>query len=157
MGLSHLFEDKKSIFYVFSQLISEQVEIMRSISWFPVYIHLAKRITDRLLLWAVKASRWEPLFIFLPLRCYFTPRHQYYHLTFYLSFQMQQMPPPTSPLPSAWQGFGRKVRLLLPYVWPKGSPALQVLVLLCVGLLLAERLVNVLVPVYSKNIGKYLK
>uniref|UniRef100_A0A674PKV8 ATP binding cassette subfamily B member 6 (LAN blood group) n=1 Tax=Takifugu rubripes TaxID=31033 RepID=A0A674PKV8_TAKRU len=32
------------------------------------------------------------------------------------------------------------------------SPALQVLVLLCVGLLLAERLVNVLVPVYSKNI-----
>lgn len=47
--------------------------------------------------------------------------------------------------------------MLLPYVWPKGSLALQVLVLLCVGLLLAERLVNVLVPVYSKNIGKYLK
>uniref|UniRef100_H3DDY0 ATP-binding cassette sub-family B member 6 n=1 Tax=Tetraodon nigroviridis TaxID=99883 RepID=H3DDY0_TETNG len=63
-----------------------------------------------------------------------------------------QTSPPTSPFPSAWQGFGRKVRLLLPYVWPKGSPALQVLVLLCVGLLLAERLVNVLVPVYSKNI-----
>ncbi|CAG08205.1 unnamed protein product, partial [Tetraodon nigroviridis] len=65
---------------------------------------------------------------------------------------VEQTSPPTSPFPSAWQGFGRKVRLLLPYVWPKGSPALQVLVLLCVGLLLAERLVNVLVPVYSKNI-----
>lgn len=49
------------------------------------------------------------------------------------------------------------MRLLLPHVWPKDSPALQVLVLLCVGLLLAERLVNVLVPVYSKNIGKYIK
>lgn len=71
--------------------------------------------------------------------------------------QMQQTSAPTPPLPSVWQGFGRKVRLLLPHVWPKGSPALQLLVLLCVGLLLAERLVNVLVPVYSKNIGKYLK
>ncbi|XP_041662298.1 ATP-binding cassette sub-family B member 6, mitochondrial [Cheilinus undulatus] len=61
---------------------------------------------------------------------------------------------PTSPSssPSAWKGFGRKVRLLLPYVWPKGSVALQGLVLLCLGLLAAERLVNVLVPVYSKNI-----
>uniref|UniRef100_A0A674P1E5 ATP binding cassette subfamily B member 6 (LAN blood group) n=1 Tax=Takifugu rubripes TaxID=31033 RepID=A0A674P1E5_TAKRU len=66
--------------------------------------------------------------------------------------KMQQTSAPTPPLPSVWQGFGRKVRLLLPHVWPKGSPALQVLVLLCVGLLLAERLVNVLVPVYSKNI-----
>eukprot|EP00066_Takifugu_rubripes_P001165 XP_003962181.1 PREDICTED: ATP-binding cassette sub-family B member 6, mitochondrial-like [Takifugu rubripes] len=65
---------------------------------------------------------------------------------------MQQTSAPTPPLPSVWQGFGRKVRLLLPHVWPKDSPALQVLVLLCVGLLLAERLVNVLVPVYSKNI-----
>uniref|UniRef100_UPI0037E7D0AE ATP-binding cassette sub-family B member 6 n=1 Tax=Semicossyphus pulcher TaxID=241346 RepID=UPI0037E7D0AE len=60
--------------------------------------------------------------------------------------------PTTSSSSSAWQGFGRKVRLLLPYVWPKGSAALQGLVLLCVGLLAAERLVNVLVPVYSKNI-----
>ncbi|KAK9537253.1 hypothetical protein VZT92_004886 [Zoarces viviparus] len=61
-------------------------------------------------------------------------------------------PPSSSPLSSAWRGFGRTVRLLLPYVWPKGTPALQGLVLLCVCLLVAERLVNVLVPVYSKNI-----
>lgn len=45
----------------------------------------------------------------------------------------------------------------MPYVWPKGAAALQGLVLLCLGLLLAERLVNVLVPVYSKNIGKTAK
>ncbi|XP_036965697.1 ATP-binding cassette sub-family B member 6, mitochondrial isoform X2 [Acanthopagrus latus] len=70
-----------------------------------------------------------------------------------LSLQIQHCSPPSSPSwPSVWQGFGRKARLLLPYVWPKGTPALQVLVLLCVGLLATERLVNVLVPVYSKNI-----
>ncbi|XP_050922533.1 ATP-binding cassette sub-family B member 6 [Lates calcarifer] len=68
-----------------------------------------------------------------------------------VQIQRSSSPSPAS-LPSAWQGFGRKVRLLLPYVWPKGTTALQGLVLLCVGLLAAERLVNVLVPVYSKNI-----
>ncbi|XP_072253681.1 ATP-binding cassette sub-family B member 6 isoform X2 [Leuresthes tenuis] len=65
-----------------------------------------------------------------------------------------QCPPSSSP--SAWQGCGGKVRLLLPYVWPRGTTALQGLVLLCVGLLTAERLVNVLVPIYSKNIVNQL-
>ncbi|KAM6955074.1 ATP-binding cassette sub-family B member 6 [Lycodopsis pacificus] len=69
-----------------------------------------------------------------------------------VEIQHPSPPPASSPLSSAWRGFGMKVRLLLPYVWPKGTPALQGLVLLCVGLLVAERLVNVLVPVYSKNI-----
>ncbi|XP_078138439.1 ATP-binding cassette sub-family B member 6 [Centroberyx gerrardi] len=46
----------------------------------------------------------------------------------------------------------RKVRLLLPFVWPGGAAALQAVLLLCLGLLAAERLLNVLVPVYSKNI-----
>ncbi|XP_030283491.1 ATP-binding cassette sub-family B member 6, mitochondrial [Sparus aurata] len=74
-----------------------------------------------------------------------------------VNVEIQHSSPPSSPpsspsWPSVWQGFGRKARLLLPYVWPKGTPALQVLVLLCVGLLATERLVNVLVPVYSKNI-----
>ncbi|XP_040913497.1 ATP-binding cassette sub-family B member 6, mitochondrial [Toxotes jaculatrix] len=68
-----------------------------------------------------------------------------------VEIQHSSSPLPSS-LPSSWRGFGRKVRLLLPYVWPKGTTALQGLVLLCVGLLAAERLVNVLVPVYSKNI-----
>ncbi|KAM4608724.1 ATP-binding cassette sub-family B member 6-like [Polymixia lowei] len=54
--------------------------------------------------------------------------------------------------PSTWRGFGRKVRLLIPYVWPRGSVFLQGLVVLGLGLLATERLVNVLVPVYSKNI-----
>ncbi|XP_049449856.1 ATP-binding cassette sub-family B member 6 [Epinephelus fuscoguttatus] len=69
-----------------------------------------------------------------------------------VNVEIQPSSSPSSSLPSVWQGFGRKVRLLLPYVWPKGAAALQGLVLLCLGLLVAERLVNVLVPVYSKNI-----
>ncbi|XP_034741907.1 ATP-binding cassette sub-family B member 6, mitochondrial [Etheostoma cragini] len=69
-----------------------------------------------------------------------------------VDIQDSSSPASSSSLPSVWQGFGRKVKLLLPYVWPKGNAALQGLVLLCVGLLAAERLVNVLVPVYSKNI-----
>lgn len=79
-------------------------------------------------------------------------------LTSCLSVRVLQAPRsgPASPQ-SAWRGLGRKLRLLVPYVWPSGTPALQVLVLLCAGLLLAERLVNVLVPVYSKNIGELLR
>uniref|UniRef100_A0A3B4B3H3 Uncharacterized protein n=1 Tax=Periophthalmus magnuspinnatus TaxID=409849 RepID=A0A3B4B3H3_9GOBI len=59
-----------------------------------------------------------------------------------------------APLPSR-QGIWSKARLLLPYVWPRGSVCLQSLVLLCVGLLLTERLVNVLVPVFSKHISEF--
>ncbi|XP_068186379.1 ATP-binding cassette sub-family B member 6 [Antennarius striatus] len=69
-----------------------------------------------------------------------------------IQIQPSTSPSSSSSSPSAWEGFWRKARLLLPYVWPKGTAALQGLVLLCVGLLLVERLVNVLVPVYSKNI-----
>ncbi|KAM6946161.1 ATP-binding cassette sub-family B member 6-like [Aplochiton taeniatus] len=61
-------------------------------------------------------------------------------------------PPSPQSSPSTWHGFGLKVRLLVPYLWPSGSAFLQVLVLFCLVLLVAERVVNVLVPVYSKNI-----
>lgn len=54
---------------------------------------------------------------------------------------------------SAWSDFRRKVRLLVPYMWPSGSVLLQFLVLLCLGLLGAERAINVFVPIYYKNIG----
>ncbi|CAB1328059.1 unnamed protein product [Coregonus sp. 'balchen'] len=54
---------------------------------------------------------------------------------------------------STWQDFGQKVRLLVPYMWPKGSMLLQGLVLLCLCLLGLERVINVFVPIYYKNIG----
>ncbi|XP_028824899.1 ATP-binding cassette sub-family B member 6, mitochondrial [Denticeps clupeoides] len=53
---------------------------------------------------------------------------------------------------SAWKDFGKKVRLLVPYMWPKGSVLLQMLVLLCLGLLMTERVINVFVPIFYKNI-----
>ncbi|CAB1329198.1 unnamed protein product [Coregonus sp. 'balchen'] len=54
--------------------------------------------------------------------------------------------------PSTWHGFGQKVRLLAPYLWPRGSLLLQGMVLLCLALLAMERVVNVFVPIYSRNI-----
>lgn len=53
---------------------------------------------------------------------------------------------------STWQGFTTKVRLLVPYMWPRGSVLLQALVIFCLGLLGVERAINVFVPIYYKNI-----
>lgn len=53
---------------------------------------------------------------------------------------------------STWQGFTKKVRLLVPYMWPRKNIFLQVLVLFCLGLLGVERAINVFVPIYYKNI-----
>ncbi|TRY96798.1 hypothetical protein DNTS_009000 [Danionella cerebrum] len=61
---------------------------------------------------------------------------------------------PRSVSRSAWQDFRKKVCLLVPYMWPRGSVWLQILVMLCVGLLALERVINVFVPIYSRNIGK---
>ncbi|XP_067299608.1 ATP-binding cassette sub-family B member 6 [Pseudorasbora parva] len=57
---------------------------------------------------------------------------------------------------SAWQDFRRKVCLLVPFMWPRGSVQLQALVILCVGLLGLERVINVFVPIYSRNIVNQL-
>uniref|UniRef100_A0A8C3A0Z8 ATP-binding cassette sub-family B member 6 n=1 Tax=Cyclopterus lumpus TaxID=8103 RepID=A0A8C3A0Z8_CYCLU len=45
-----------------------------------------------------------------------------------------------------------KVRVLLPYMWPRGNIFLQLLVLFCLTLLGVERAINVFVPIYYKNI-----
>ncbi|XP_056319073.1 ATP-binding cassette sub-family B member 6 isoform X2 [Danio aesculapii] len=57
---------------------------------------------------------------------------------------------------STWKDFGKKVRLLVPYMWPKGSVLLQLLVLMCLGMLGIERAINVFVPIYYKNIVNQL-
>ncbi|XP_073722339.1 ATP-binding cassette sub-family B member 6 [Misgurnus anguillicaudatus] len=57
---------------------------------------------------------------------------------------------------STWKDFGKKVRLLIPYMWPKGNILLQLLVLMCLTLLGAERAINVFVPIYYKNIVNQL-
>ncbi|TDG96208.1 hypothetical protein EPR50_G00237600 [Perca flavescens] len=53
---------------------------------------------------------------------------------------------------STWQGFRKKVCMLFPYMWPRGNIFLQLLVLFCLILLGVERVINVFVPIYYKNI-----
>ncbi|XP_050756343.1 ATP-binding cassette sub-family B member 6 isoform X3 [Gymnogyps californianus] len=53
---------------------------------------------------------------------------------------------------STWKDFRRKLRLLVPYMWPRGNHLLQGLVLFCMVLMGLERAINVFVPIYYKNI-----
>ncbi|KAG3275293.1 ATP-binding cassette sub-family B member 6 isoform X1 [Ictidomys tridecemlineatus] len=57
---------------------------------------------------------------------------------------------------STWRDFGRKLRLLSGYLWPKGSPALQLVVLICLGLMGLDRALNVLVPIFYRDIVNLL-
>lgn len=58
--------------------------------------------------------------------------------------------------PSTWRDFGRKLGLLSGYLWPRGSPALQLVVLVCLGLMGLDRGLNVLVPIFYRDIVNQL-
>ncbi|CAG5135636.1 unnamed protein product, partial [Candidula unifasciata] len=53
---------------------------------------------------------------------------------------------------STWRNVMTKMRMMLPYVWPKGNMFLQVTVFVCLIILGLGRAVNVFVPIYSKDI-----
>ncbi|XP_054827258.1 ATP-binding cassette sub-family B member 6 [Eublepharis macularius] len=53
---------------------------------------------------------------------------------------------------STWKDFGRKIRLLSLYLWPKGNCPLQCLVVFCMTLMGMDRVINVFVPIYYKKI-----
>lgn len=53
---------------------------------------------------------------------------------------------------STFSGFSAKVKLLWPFLWPKGHFVLQVRIVLCIITLVGIRIVNVLVPLYYKRI-----
>ena len=55
---------------------------------------------------------------------------------------------------STWRGVARKLRRLLPFLWPRGDRPLQLTVLLCLALLAGTRVTNVYVPLYYKYIGQ---
>ena len=57
---------------------------------------------------------------------------------------------------STWSNVLSKVKLMVPYVWPKGNVMLQLTVILCLIILGAGRVLNVFVPIYSKYIGDIL-
>ncbi|XP_064020718.1 ATP-binding cassette sub-family B member 6 isoform X2 [Pogoniulus pusillus] len=68
----------------------------------------------------------------------------------------QPLLPDSSRTTSTWKNFRRKLRLLVPYMWPKGNHLLQGLVLFCMTLMGLERVINVFVPVCYKNIVNQL-
>ncbi|BFZ02111.1 hypothetical protein BsWGS_05150 [Bradybaena similaris] len=53
---------------------------------------------------------------------------------------------------STWSNGFSKAKMMLPYVWPKTSFILQFVVGICLVLLVLGRVINVFVPIYSKNI-----
>lgn len=53
---------------------------------------------------------------------------------------------------STWKNAWRKTRVLLPFLWPKKDFILQLKVVICIILLIAGRVVNLLVPIYHKYI-----
>ncbi|XP_077129278.1 ATP-binding cassette sub-family B member 6 [Ranitomeya variabilis] len=57
-----------------------------------------------------------------------------------------------NPNASTWQDFWKKIRLVVQYMWPRGNIMLQLVVLFCMGLMGLERVINVFVPIYYKNI-----
>lgn len=83
-----------------------------------------------------------------------TPIHQYN--TFRNDNQAQeeeeQLVETSASEGSTWKGFWKKLMKLLPFMWPKNSPLLQIRVLLCVLLMIGLRVTNVFVPIYYKKI-----
>ncbi|VVC38664.1 ABC transporter-like,ABC transporter, conserved site,Mitochondrial ABC-transporter, N-terminal five TM [Cinara cedri] len=53
---------------------------------------------------------------------------------------------------STWSNMMRKVKMIAPFVWPKNSLALQLRVVACILLVIAGRVANVYVPLYSAKI-----
>lgn len=55
---------------------------------------------------------------------------------------------------STWRNFWKKIKTLMPFMWPKKDVLLQFRVLFCFLLLAGGRVVNLYVPIYNKLIGK---
>lgn len=55
---------------------------------------------------------------------------------------------------STWRNVWKKIKILSPFLWPKKDFTLQLKVIICIVLLIAGRIVNLLVPMYHKYIGK---
>ncbi|CAH0585678.1 unnamed protein product [Chrysodeixis includens] len=60
--------------------------------------------------------------------------------------------PPRDDNRSTFRNVFSKLRTLLPFMWPRKSACLQIYVFICVLALLAGRVVNLFVPIYSKKI-----
>jgi len=56
---------------------------------------------------------------------------------------------------STWSNVMLKIKMIAPFVWPKKNLALQLRVIACILLVIAGRVANVYVPLYSAKIGIY--
>jgi ATP-binding cassette subfamily B (MDR/TAP) protein 6 len=56
---------------------------------------------------------------------------------------------------STFRNAWKKIAVLAPFLWPKKDVLLQFKVIFCFLLLVAGRVVNLYVPIYSKLIGKF--
>lgn len=68
---------------------------------------------------------------------------------------LQDVPEPsqqTQRNESAWAGIWRKCKIIWPFIWPRNSLLLQFRVVICFLVLAAGRGVNLLVPIYYKQI-----
>lgn len=54
-----------------------------------------------------------------------------------------------------WIDALKNIRLLLPFVWPRKNLDVQLRILFCVFLLIVERFINVIVPLYNQKIGEF--
>jgi len=70
----------------------------------------------------------------------------------YSNMNTTQRYPDSASEGSTWRGLWKKIGIVLPYMWPKSSPLLQLRLLFCIILLISVRVVNVYVPIYEKNI-----
>ncbi|GBP92675.1 ATP-binding cassette sub-family B member 6, mitochondrial [Eumeta japonica] len=64
----------------------------------------------------------------------------------------RNIPPRAAENQSTFRNVFSKLRTLLPFLWPRKSLLLQIQVMICVIALIAGRIVNLFVPIYSKEI-----
>ena len=74
--------------------------------------------------------------------------------TFHITFKGNGLGNSQSEEGSTWSNFWKKFRILTPFLWPKKDIMLQLKVIICIFLLIAGRIINLLVPLYHKYIGK---
>lgn len=71
---------------------------------------------------------------------------------FSLNDSTRNVPAATNENQSTWRNFWKKIKTLMPFMWPKKDVLLQFRVLFCFLLLAGGRVVNLYVPIYNKLI-----
>ncbi|KAJ2949134.1 hypothetical protein O0L34_g6075 [Tuta absoluta] len=70
----------------------------------------------------------------------------------YLNNEERRNIPPREEHRSTFRNVFGKLRTLFPFLWPRKSPLLQFFVFICILALIAGRVINLLVPIYSQLI-----